>query len=228
MAYALHRQEALPPLPMNNPWIDLSLPIHENMPTWPDNPEVTLKREQCLQHGDVCNVSRLQLGTHTGTHVDGLNHFIEGAPGIDKMPLELMTGTARVIEISNPDQITAQELDAHDLRAGERILFRTQNSDRLHQKNSFQKDFVHIAEDAARLLASAKVALIGVDYLSVGGYEGNVIPVHEALLGAGIWCVEGLNLKELSAGSHEFICLPIRLVDGDGGLARAIARRIQK
>ena len=196
------------------------------MPIWPDNPDVSLERKQCLQHGDVCNVSELQLGTHTGTHIDGLNHFIKGAPGIDQMPLNLMTGTARVVEISNPEQITAQELAGYELQAGERILFRTRNSEQLHQGEGFQKEFVHVAEDAAKLLASAEVALIGVDYLSVGGFEGNVIEVHHALLGAGIWCVEGLNLKELTAGYYEFICLPIRLVDGDGGPARAIARRI--
>ena len=211
---------------MTTPWIDLSLPIHDGMATWPDNPEVTLEREQCLQHGDVCNVSRLQLGTHTGTHIDGINHFIKGAQGVDQMPLNLMTGTARVIEILDPHQITAEELAEHELQIGERVLFRTQNSDQFHQGEGFQKKFVHIAEDAAKHLASKQVALIGVDYLSVGGFEGNVVAVHQALLGAGIWCVEGLNLKELSAGTYEFLCLPIRLVDGDGGLTRAIARRI--
>ena len=212
---------------MTTPWIDLSLPIHEGMPIWPDNPKVSLERKQCLQHGDVCNVSQLQLGTHTGTHIDGINHFIKGAPGVDQMPLDLMTGIARVVEIRHPSQITAQELAEHDLQAGERVLFRTRNSIHLHQGESFQKEFVHIAEDAAEYLASKEVALIGVDYLSVGGFEGNVVAVHHALLGAGIWCVEGLNLNELSEGSYEFLCLPIRLIDGDGGLTRAIARRTE-
>lgn len=208
-----------------SPWIDLSIPIHPKMATWPDNPEVTLSRSQCLAHGDVCNVSELRLGTHTGTHIDGINHFIKGAPGVDQMPLELMTGDARVIEIQHPSQITREEIEPFDLQGGERVLFRSRNSDDLHGSDDFAKDFVHVGTCAAEYLAEIGISLIGVDYLSVGGFEGNVVAVHKALLGAGIWCVEGLNLRELSAGSYEFLCLPIRLVDGDGGLTRALARR---
>ena len=211
---------------MNHPWIDLTIPIRPAMPIWPGNPAMTLERRQCLQHGDVCNVSHLSLGTHTGTHIDGLNHFVKGAPGIDQMPMELMTGPAKVIEIANPMQISARELRESAIIRGDRVLFKTRNSNGLHDRDDFERDFVHLSVDAAQYLAEVGVALIGVDYLSVGGFEGNVVDVHHALLESGIWCVEGLDMSQLLAGSYEFHCLPIRLVDGDGGLARAIARRI--
>ena len=209
-------------------WIDISLTIHPGMPYWPDNPAVSVEPSQCLAHGDICNVSKLTIGTHTGTHVDGLNHFIKGAIGIDKMPLDATIGKARVIKIEDPKQIKVAEIEPHNLQEGERILFKTQNSDRALQSDTFIEDFVHISTDAAKYLAQKKVRTVGVDYLSVGGYEGNVIDVHHALLGSGIWAIEGLNLSQVEPGEYELICLPIKLKNGDGGLARAILRPLDK
>ena len=210
----------------SNDWIDISLTIHPEMPYWPDNPAISIEPSQCLAHGDVCNVSKVTIGTHTGTLVDGINHFIKGGIGIDQMPLDATIGRARVIEIKDPQQVKVAELEPHNIQAGERILFKTQNSDSALKSKTFVADFVHISTEAAQYLAEKKVRTVGVDYLSVGGYEGNVIKVHHALLGAGIWAIEGLNLAEVAPGEYELICLPIKLKDGDGGLARAILRPI--
>jgi len=195
------------------------------MTVWPRNPKVSITRVRSLDRGDVCNLSDLHIGAHSGTHIDGLNHFVKDAPGIDEMPLALMTGLARVIEIDDPEEVTAKELIPYNLQPGERVLFKTHNSTELHPLTSFAEKFVHIAIDAAELLTAQGVAMIGVDYLSIGGYRGNVVEVHNELLGGGIWCVEGLDLNQVSEGKYEFLCMPIRLVDGDGGLCRAIARR---
>lgn len=85
---------------------------------------------------------------------------------------------------------------------------------------------MYISTEAAYYLAEKKVRTVGVDYLSVGGYQGNVIEVHQALLGSGIWAIEGLNLSQVKPGEYELICLPIKLKNGDGGLARAILRSL--
>jgi arylformamidase len=211
----------------SNDWIDISLTIHPEMPYWPDNPAISVEASQCLAHGDVCNVSKLTIGTHTGTHVDGINHFIKGGIGIDQMPLDATIGRARVIEIKDPHQVKLEELKPHDIQAGERILFKTRNSDVALKSDTFVEDFVHISTEAAQYLAEKKVRTVGVDYLSVGGYEGNVIEVHHALLGSGIWAIEGLNLAGVEPGEYELICLPIKLKDGNGGLARAILRPLE-
>ncbi len=207
-------------------WIDISLTIHPQMPYWPDNPAVEVKPSQCLAHGDVCNVSQLTIGTHTGTHVDGINHFIKGGMGIDRMPLDATIGRARVIEIKDPKQIKVAEIEPYNIQQGERILFKTKNSDGALKSDKFVSNFVHISTNAAQYLAQKKIRTVGVDYLSVGGYQGNVIDVHHALLGSGIWAIEGLDLSQVEPGEYELICLPIKLKDGDGGLARAILRPI--
>jgi arylformamidase len=66
---------------------------------------------------------------------------------------------------------------------------------------------------------------VGVDYLSVGGYRKDGVETHEALLGAGIWVIEGLNLKNIEPGTYELVCLPLRLMGAEGSPARAILRR---
>lgn len=213
-------------MPQSDNWIDISLTIHPDMPFWPDNPPMSIEPSQCLAHGDVCNVSKMTIGTHTGTHVDGINHFIKGGMGIDQMPLDATIGKARVIAIEDSKQIKVEEIEPYNIQAGERILFKTKNSDNALKSDTFVEDFVHISTKAAKYLAEKKVRTVGVDYLSVGGYQGNVVEVHHALLGSGIWAIEGLNLSQVEPGEYELICLPIKLKDGDAGLARAILRSL--
>ena len=83
---------------------------------------------------------------------------------------------------------------------------------------------MYIPIEAARFLVERGVTLIGFDYLSVGGYKKDGSQVHHALLEAGIWLVEGLDLSRVSAGDYELICLPLKIVDGDGAPARAVVR----
>lgn len=211
----------------NSEWIDISLTIHSGMAHWPDNPPVKIEPSQCLAHGDVCNISKLTLGSHTGTHVDGLNHFIQGSLGVDQMPLDATIGRAKVIEIKDHESIKIAEIKPHNLQTGDRVLFKTQNSQRCYDTDEFVPDFVYISTEAAKYLANKGVRTVGVDYLSVGGYQGNVVEVHHALLGSGVWVIEGLNLAQVSPGEYELICLPIKIKDGDAGLARAILKPIE-
>ena len=94
---------------MSDEWIDVSVPLHTGMVHWPDNPPVTIERELSMERGDVCNVSKMSMGVHTGTHMDAPIHFIRGGIGIDQMPLTAAIGRARVIEISDSVSITPEE-----------------------------------------------------------------------------------------------------------------------
>jgi arylformamidase len=85
---------------------------------------------------------------------------------------------------------------------------------------------VYISQDGAKYLASLPIRSVGVDYLSVGGFYKDGPETHQALLGAGIWVIEGLNLSALSAGTYDLICLPLKLVGAEGAPARAIARAV--
>ncbi len=210
---------------MTNPWIDISVTLQDGMVHWPDNPPVQIGLMLSMERGDVCNVSTLSMGSHTGTHMDAPRHFLAAGKGIDEIPLDATMGSARVIEIHDSESIKPDELRSQQIQHGERILFKTQNSARGWKTQAFIEDFVYISQEAARYLASLGVQTIGVDYLSVGGYKKDGKETHQALLGAGIWIIEGLNLSQVQPGTYELICLPLKIAGGDGAPARAILRK---
>ena len=206
-------------------WIDISVPLRNAMVHWPDDPPVQIKRILDMERGDTANVSTLAMSAHTGTHLDAPRHFLCTGKSIDQMPLEAMMGRARVIEILDPAAIKADELRRHHIRHGERLLFKTRNSERCWRSDHFIEDFVFITVEAAQLLAERRVHLVGIDYLSVGSFK-NGAETHRVLLEAGIWVIEGLDLSRVNSGRYELICLPLKIEGGDGAPARAIVRKI--
>ncbi len=209
-----------------NGWIDVSVSLQSGMVHWPDNPPVRIERALNIEHGDAANVSEISMGVHTGTHMDGPIHFVQEGQGLDEMPLTATIGRARVIEISDPESIKVDELHPHRLQRGERILFKTQNSARRLSTEDFMEDFVYVSQEAAQYMAERGIQTVGVDYLSVGGFRKDGEETHRALLEAGIWVIEGLDLSEVELGEYELICLPVKIERSDGAPARAILRAI--
>ena len=191
---------------------------------WPGDPEVKIERVLKIESGDDCNVSTIFMSSHTGTHIDSPYHFVKSGVAIDDLPLSAVIGKARVIEIVDPESIKPEELRLHRIRKGERILFKTLNSERCWKSDEFVEDFVYISTDSLKYLVDRKVRTIGVDYLSVGGYNKNINQVHQSLLKSGIWIIEGLNLSRVKQGNYELICLPMKIEKGDGAPARAVIR----
>jgi len=205
-------------------WIAVSVPLRTGMVHWPDNPPVSIERTQDIELGDVANVSKLSMGAHTGTHMVAPLHFFQKGQGIHTMPLFVGMGLARVIEIRDPESIKPEELRPYQIRRGERVLFKTMNSPRCWQTNDFVEDFVYFSQEAARYLAAQQAQTVGIDYLSVGGFTKDGVETHHALLEAGTWLIEGLNLTNIEPGIYELICHPLKIEDADGAPARAILR----
>lgn len=205
------------------PIYDISLPVSESLVVWPGDPPIHLSQPSHLERGDRCTVSRLDLGVHSGTHVDAPVHFISGAPGIDALGLDILVGPAVVVHALEHDALTVEVLEGLAIPAGtRRVLFRTRNSDLWARgERQFDQDFVAITEDGARWLVARGLRLVGVDYLSIGPF-GNTVPTHQTLLGAGIIPVEGLDLSQVAPGVYQLVCLPLKIMDGDGAPARVI------
>jgi len=208
-------------------WFDITVTLHNGMVHWPNDPSVIIKRVVDMNKGGRCNVSHLDMGSHTGTHMDAPLHFLKNGKSLDQMPLEATIGPARVIPIKDKEMICINELKQHKIKRGERILFKTLNSKRCWIKNSFVKEFVYIPYETARYLTKIGVRTIGVDYLSVGGYKKDGRQTHETLLGAGIWLIEGLNLSKVKPGRYYLICLPLKILNSDGAPARAILSKVK-
>ena len=197
--------------------IDISVPVRPGMVTYPGDPTVTLERVASLADGDVVNMSRLDFGVHSGTHVDAPVHFIDGAAAAEALPLDVLIGPARVLDLTAAERLDATAFDGVELAP--RILLKTRNSE-LWARDSFVDDFLALTEDGARALIDGGVRLVGIDYVSIGDEAA-----HQALLGAGVVAVESLDLREVDPGEYELICAPLKLVGSDGAPARVILRR---
>ena len=195
--------------------IDVSVPIREGMVTYPGDPVVRMERAASIENGDVVNLTRMDFGLHSGTHVDAPVHFIDGASGVDSVPLEALVGPCEVVEV--PD--LSRSSVARTPQGAERVLFKTPNSE-LWARDQFADEFARLDGEAAAVLVQRGVRLVGVDYLSVGDEDA-----HHALLEAGVVPVEGLDLRGVEPGSYELICLPLRVVGADGAPARAVLIR---
>ena len=209
---------------MAKKWIDISVSLHSGMVHWPDNPPVKIERLKDMNRGAVCNVSVMSLGAHTGTHMDAPLHFFKNGKSLDKLPLEATIGPARVVEIKDREMVRPDELRAHNLRRGERILFKTRNSSRCWKTDAFVENFVYISREAAQYLVDRGIRTIGVDYLSVGGFRRDGLETHRILLGAEVWIIEGINLSKVKPGGYELVCLPLKVLGSDGAPARALLR----
>ncbi len=205
---------------------DISVPVRSEMPIWPGSPGVRLDWVKRIENGDVANVSKLETGSHVGTHVDAPLHFIVGGKSAEQLDLGILIGPAVVVELPDCASITATDLAALDLPPQtERLLLKTRNS-RLWARGVtvFTDDFVALTADAAEWVVDNGIKLVGVDYLSVQRYQDGP-DTHRILLGADVVVLEGLNLSAVSAGSFALICLPLRLVGADGAPARAVLLR---
>ena len=208
--------------------IDISVPLSAGTPIYPGDPMIEIEQWAALERGDAANVSRLHFGAHTGTHVDAPSHFIEGAPRVWSLPLDVLVGEALVVEIADSVRaINAGHIDSLDLAGTARVLFKTRNSAFwANTAEGFRTDFTYLEPDGARHLVERGVRLVGIDYLSVEQFKSERFETHTILLSNGVVIVEGLDLREAEAGTYELICLPLRITggSGDGAPARAILR----
>jgi arylformamidase len=203
--------------------IDISVSIDQNLPTYPGNTPFSLEPTQRIAQGGSSNVSSIRMSAHAGTHVDAPRHFFDNAPGIEELPLEMLIGRARVVEITAGKAIDAAELAGLDLGEDVRVLFKTHNST-LWGSPEFHRDYVGVTESGARYLVNQGIKVVGVDYLSVEEFKKPGAPAHHVLLGAGTIVIEGLNLRDVEPGIYEMTCLPLKIVGADGAPARVILR----
>lgn len=203
---------------------DVSLSLRTGGLVYPGNPAISITAQQAISQGDSANVSRIDFGSHTGTHVDAPKHFFDDGAGVDALSLDILMGPCRLLAFSDAvTSIGEAELRAHDLDGVTRVLFKTRNSSWLASGSAeFHPDFTYVAPDGAEYLASLGVRLVGVDYLSVEQCHSGHHRTHRTLLERGIVIVEGLLLSEPPAGSYELRCLPIKLAGLDGAPARAV------
>ena len=211
-------------------YYDVTVPLANDLPTYPGDPEVQIDDYRSIARGDSANVSVVSFGAHSGTHVDAPAHFIGGGDKVEELPLESLIGEALVVVV--PDEYVVIDkafVSSHVPPGTERVLFETRNSMFWSEiPRVFHTDFTHLNLEAATWLRDHGAKLIGIDYLSIERFKSGNHEVHLALLSKGMVILEGLSLFAIPAGRYELICLPLRLRSelGDGAPARAVLRTL--
>ena len=209
---------------------DLSVPLKPGMPTWADSQEVKIEYVGSVAR-DGATSERLSMASHSGTHVDAPAHFVQDGTTVDQVPLSKLVGFGYCIrpefkgtEIHRPDfeKVWSKEYD------GNIILVNTGWDRKRDFSDEFQKQFPALSEDSIDFFREHRVKTIGIDALGIEPYSHTDFKVHQALLGAGIPFIEDMaGLHELEEGKKYLIAaLPLKIHNGSGGMARAIAMEI--
>jgi len=208
-------------LPGRRRVLDVSIPNGHGMHVYPGDPMLRVEPVRRIAAGDVCNVSLLTMGSHTGTHVDAPFHFLADGPRLGDVGLDRMIGDALVADLRGRAAIDGAALADVPLRQGDILVCLTDNSRRWDAAD-FQRDFTYLTEDAAEALVARGVRAVGMDYLSIERFGSAEFPVHRRLLEAGIFIVEGLDLRAVEPGRYTLVCLPLKFPELDGAPARAV------
>jgi arylformamidase len=204
-------------------YYDVTRPIRPGMTVYLGDPSVVIHRVASIADGASANISELRLGSHTGTHVDPPLHFRDGAPAVDELPLDVLIGPARLYELCPAGCIDVVDLDGLDLAACPRVLFKTCDLDS-RSGDDPSSGGAGLAVEAARILVTAGVRLVGLDSLSADPPSAVDFPAHRILLAAGVVILEGLDLGMVPPGVYELMCLPLKIRAGDGAPARVVLR----
>lgn len=200
---------------------DISTPLNADLPVFPGHPRFNRDIMLSMDNGDRANVSKFQMSTHTGTHVDGTFHFINDGLTIDKVPFRSTVGPAKVFELDVLKKIDTPDIDQLGIDENDIVIFKTRNS-KLWKRREFTKDYVYITKQAAQFLAAQKVLAVGVDYIIPEAADDLSRPVHHILFKEQIILIEGLDMTGVPPGDYLLICLPIKITGGDAAPARAI------
>jgi len=223
--------------------IDLSQEIFSGMPVFPSLPEVKITVHASHEEWDGITdsntispaVNRLELGEHTGTHVDAINHMAREFRGqsIETMPLTMFytegicldlthKGLRELIETVDLEQ--ALSVANLEIKEGDTALLCTDHYRRTYGTDAWQNG-PGISTDAARWLGQKRIAAFGVETMSPGVRGVSNKEVHYICGELGFTHYENMiNLYQLiGRGRFRFIGLPLKIRGGTGSPVRAIA-----
>jgi len=223
--------------------IDLSQEIFSGMPVFPGLPEVKITLHVSHEEWDGITdrsvispaVNRLELGEHTGTHVDAINHMARAYRGqsIDTMPLSMFYTEAICLDLSHKrlrELIEIDDLEGSlskeglEIKQGDTVLLYTDHYRRVFGTDDWPNG-PGISTDAARWLGRQKIAAFGVETMAPGVLHVSNKEVHRICGEMGFTHYENLiNLDQLvGRGRFRFIGLPLRIRGGTGSPVRAVA-----
>lgn len=202
---------------------DISVLLGEESIDYPGDTPYSRNLLLAIEEGGFCNLSRLEMSAHSGTHIDTPAHFIMTGGTVEiYSPSQFILPTV-VVDAVGRKAITAEALRGVEIEEGDAVLFKTDNSTSGRCRlGSFGKEYVYITEEGAQTLAQKRPALVGLDYITIEKYGDMSFPAHHALLGNGILVLEGIDLKDAPPGRYVLICLPLKMKGAEASPVRAV------
>lgn len=202
--------------------VDLSHPFDTAMPVYPGDP-TPLFRQLADIGTEGFALSEVTTVLHAGTHIDAPRHMVAGGAGIAEIPGDRCIGRGVLIDARNRSLIDRDLLSDVDLHKGDIVLLMSGRSN-LYRTPEYFQNVPEVTEAFARVLVSADVSMLGIDFPSP---DRPPFLVHQMLLGNGILIIENLSNLELlsNIGCFEVIALPVRFA-AEAALARVVARVI--
>lgn len=206
--------------------IDLSHKLNNNMSYYSEEERAKITNFATYEK-DHFNEKKLEIFSHTGTHIDAPYHMIDKAKTLDEYPVEYFMGKALLVDISEYYLVPLEDLKENEskLKEVDFVIFRT-GWDIYYGMDEYLKFYPSIDLDCAEYLASLdNIRGIGVDTISADDFRNKNYDVHKTILGSGKIIIENLRrLEEIEDKSiFTLNALPINIENGDGSLTRAIA-----
>ncbi|HSE41231.1 MAG TPA: cyclase family protein, partial [Acidobacteriota bacterium] len=138
---------------------DISVDVKPGMHTHPGDPRFRSRQIKSTEN-DGYRLFKMSLCNHAGTHVDAPAHFIKDGATIEEIPLEIMNGRVRVVEIYNKRHVDVDELSKLVRVDDFRILFKTRNSLLWKSRKTFQRKHIYLTLQASRYLVENGIKLV--------------------------------------------------------------------
>lgn len=195
---------------------DVTGTIYEGMTVYKNKPEKQPKMNQGT-NGYVTE-TRLELDVHTGTHIDAPRHMVVDGDTFETISMEDLVGQCKVFDLTQvEDGISKKDLERFDIQKNDFVFLKTKNS----FEDTFNFDFIYLAQDGAEYLSEIGVRGVGIDTLGIErSQEGH--PTHKTLFAKKIIIIEGLRLKEINQGEYFMVAAPLKLEGTDGSPARVL------
>ncbi|MDF0725404.1 arylformamidase [Cytobacillus sp. S13-E01] len=199
--------------------IDISQVLHSDIPVWPGDTPFSFRLSWTKQESGSVNVGKIEMSTHTGTHIDAPFHFDNEGKKVIELDLERYIGEAKVIQVSNVETITPDHFNGTNFEGVTKLLIRTNS---WNNRREFPSSIPSLSPDLAPFLADRGIKLLGVDVPSVDVLDSKDLPAHHSLLGHDIHILEGIVLDSVDEGVYQLVALPLPLKEADGSPVRAI------
>ena len=208
--------------------IDLTHRIQENMPVYPGTETPVLIPANSYEK-DGFRETKLQMYTHTGTHMDPPAHLFPDRTTLDQFPASQFIGMALVIDcrdLREGDAITMASLHrcGDKVSRAEFLLFNL-GWDKRWGTDAYFGDYPCIDDEVLEYIIKGGYKGIGFDVIGLDPIADENLTRHKKLFReCDIVNIENLkNLEQCGEDLFHFSCFPLKIENSDGSPVRAVA-----